>query len=309
MVFLNHLLKISDLSSAELFDILELAAKLKAKQKMGQEHHLLRGKTLAMIFSKSSTRTRISFEVGMHQLGGQAIYLNSQDIQLGRGETIYDTANTMTRFVDGIMIRTFNHQDVIDFAKFGDVPVINGLTDLHHPCQALADLLTLSEIYGNLKDVKLAYVGDGNNVANSLMEACSLAGMTFSVATPPGYECAPEVIDTVKIIAKKTGAQINICNDAKEAVADSDAIYTDTWTSMGQEDEKQKRKEIFKEYQVNDELFGYAKSSAVFMHCLPAYRELEVTKRVIDGVRSKVFDQAENRLHAQKAVMCKLMCK
>ncbi|MEG2669759.1 MAG: ornithine carbamoyltransferase, partial [Oscillospiraceae bacterium] len=284
-----------------------LAEKLKSETKAGIKHHLLDGKSLGMIFTKSSTRTRISFEVGMYQLGGHPMFLSSRDIQLGRGESIHDTANVMSRFVDGIMIRTYDHQDVVDFAKYGSIPVINALTDLLHPCQALADLLTVYEHKGRLKGLKLAYIGDGNNVAHSLMYACAKAGMNMSVATPVGYECNAEVIENAVNDAKLTGSEIINTHDPVEAMKNADVVCTDTWVSMGQEDEKAERIKIFKDYQINDELFAKSKDDSIFIHCLPAYRGYEVTENIIDGPRSVIFDEAENRLHAQKAVMAMLM--
>lgn len=243
----------------------------------------------------------------MYQLGGHPMFLSANDMQLGRGESIYDTANVMSRFVDGIMIRTYAHQDVLDLAKYGSVPVINGLTDLLHPCQALADLLTVYEHKGKLRGLKLAYVGDGNNVAHSLLYACAKAGMDMSVATPKGYECNEEMVANAKDDAKQTGSEIIITNDPVEAVTGADVVCTDTWVSMGQEAEKAERVKVFKDYQVNSELFGKSKEDSIFIHCLPAYRGYEVTEDVIDGPRSVVFDEAENRLHAQKAVMALLM--
>ena len=243
----------------------------------------------------------------MYQLGGHPLYLNANDMQLGRGESIYDTANVMSRFVDGIMIRTFAHQDVLDLAKYGTVPVINALTDYLHPCQAMADLMTVYEHKGKLEGLKLAYVGDGNNVAHSLLYACAKAGMHMSVATPKGYACAEEVVENAKADAKETGSRILITNDPEEAVAGADVVCTDTWTSMGQEAEKAERVKIFKDYQVNAALFAKSKEDSVFIHCLPAYRGYEVTEDVIDGPRSIIFDEAENRLHAQKAILATLM--
>lgn len=286
---------------------MDLALKLKKETKAGIAHPVLKGKTLGMIFTKSSTRTRISFEVGMYQLGGHPMFLSANDMQLGRGESIYDTANVMSRFVDGIMIRTYAHQDVLDLAKYGTVPVINGLTDLLHPCQAMADLMTVYEHKGALKGLKLAYVGDGNNVAHSLLYACAKAGMDMSVATPAGYTCNEEIVANAKMDAKATGSNIVITNDPVEAVQGADVVCTDTWVSMGQEAEKAERIKIFKDYQVNAQLFGKAKEDAIFIHCLPAYRGYEVTEEIIDGPRSVIFDEAENRLHAQKAVMAMLM--
>ena len=304
---MKHLISIGDLSSAELFELLDLADQLKAQAKAGIAHPLLAGKTLGMIFAKSSTRTRVSFEVGMVQLGGHALFLSTQDIQLGRGETIYDTAQVMSRFLDGIMIRTFSHQDVVDLARFGTIPIINGLTDLMHPCQALADLMTVREHQGTLKGLKLAYLGDGNNVANSLLQACSKAGMHVAVATPAGYECDPGCIAEAQEEAVRQGTTVLLTNDPLLAAEGADAIYTDTWVSMGQEAEKAKRIPIFAPYQVNDLIMARAKKGAIFLHCLPAYRGLEVTESVIDGPASVVFDEAENRLHAQKAVLVKLL--
>ncbi len=304
---MKHFISIHDITSEELNQLLSLAAKLKREQKAGITHHILRGKTLAMIFTKSSTRTRVSFETGMYQLGGQALFLSANDIQLGRGETIHDTAKVLSRFVDGIMIRTFDHQDVLDLAKYGSVPIINGLTDLLHPCQALGDLMTIKEHKGRLRGLKLAFVGDGNNVAHSLLYACAKAGMNISVASPKGYECNSEIVANAREDAKALGSEIVLTNDPVEAVTDADAVYTDTWASMGREEEKEKRIKDFEGYQVDMKLFNKAKPDSIFMHCLPAYRGFEMTADVIDGDRSVVFDEAENRLHAQKAVMAMLM--
>lgn len=304
---MKHLISIGDLSSEDLYDLLDLADKLKAETKAGIPHRLLEGKTLGMIFAKSSTRTRVSFEVGMVQLGGHALFLSTQDIQLGRGETIYDTAQVMSRFLDGIMIRTFAHQDVVDLARFGTIPIINGLTDLMHPCQALADLMTVREHKGKLKGLKLAYLGDGNNVANSLLQACTKAGMHVAVAAPAGYTCDPGCIAEAKAEAERQGVEVLLTDDPMAAAEGADAIYTDTWVSMGQESEKAKRQPIFSPYQVNDAIMAKANPGAVFLHCLPAYRGMEVTESVIDGPASVVFDEAENRLHAQKAVLVRLL--
>ena len=304
---MKHFISIHDITTEEFHALLDLAIRLKKETKAGIAHPILKGKSLGMIFTKSSTRTRISFEVGMYQLGGHPLYLNANDMQLGRGESIYDTANVMSRFVDGIMIRTFAHRDVLDLAKYGTVPVINALTDYLHPCQAMADLMTVYEHKGKLEGLKLAYVGDGNNVAHSLLYACAKAGMHMSVATPKGYACAEEVVENAKADAKETGSRILITNDPEEAVAGADVVCTDTWTSMGQEAEKAERVKIFKDYQVNAALFAKSKEDSVFIHCLPAYRGYEVTEDVIDGPRSIIFDEAENRLHAQKAIMATLM--
>lgn len=305
---MKDLICLHDLTKEDMLSILSLAAKLKAETKAGKEHHLLKGKTLGMIFSKSSTRTRVSFEVGMYQLGGSALFLSSSDIQLGRGETIYDTAKVLSRYLDGIMIRTFAHSDVEDLAKYSDIPIINGLTDLLHPCQILADLLTVSEYKGNnFKGLKMAYIGDGNNVANSLLYGCAKVGMDIAVASPAGYTCDENVIAGAKEDAAKNGSQVIITEDPVEAIKNADAVYTDTWCSMGQEAEKAERIKIFGSYQVNSQLFSHAKSDAIFMHCLPAYRGMEVSEEIMDGPNSVVFDEAENRLHAQKAVMARLM--
>ncbi len=306
---MEHLISLNDLTQKEIFDILTVAEKLKDENKKGITHHILEGKTLGMIFSKSSTRTRVSFEVGMYQLGGHALFLSSNDIQLGRGECIYDTANVLSRYLDGIMIRTFAHGDVIELAKYGQIPVINALTDYLHPCQVLADLLTIKEHKGTLKGLKLAYLGDGNNMANSLLYGCTKVGMNISVASPEKYTCPSEVIENAKNTAKETGVTVEITTDAKSAIKDADVVYTDTWISMGQEDQKAEKIKLFGGYQVNKELFSLAKDDAIFLHCLPAYRGYEVTEDVIDGKNSVIFDEAENRLHAQKAVMALLMGK
>ena len=303
----KHLLTLHDWSSQEILDTLDLADELKYKQKNGIEHHILKGKTLGMIFSKSSTRTRVSFEVGMYQLGGSALFLSSNDIQLGRGETIYDTANVLSRFLDGIMIRTYKQSDVEDLAKYGQIPIINGLTDLVHPCQILADFQTIREHKGKLSGLKLAYIGDGNNMAHSLLYGGAKVGMEIAVATPKQYECDPEVVKNALEDAKATGTKLTLTNDPVEAIKDADVVYADTWVSMGQESEKAEKVKVFSDYQINKELFSYAKPDAIFLHCLPAYRGYEVTEDVIDGPNSVIFDEAENRLHAQKAVMVKLM--
>lgn len=300
---MKHLISLYDCTTDEIEKILKLAIKLKAYNKAGITHHILKGKSLGMIFAKSSTRTRVSFEVGMYQLGGQALYLNNNDIQMGRGESIYDTANVLSRFLDGIMIRTFDHQDVLDLAKYGSISIINGLTDLLHPCQILADLQTVYEHKGKLNGLKVCYVGDGNNISNSLLYGCTKMSMDISVATPVGYECDVLVTERAKETAKQTGSCVVITNDPSEAMQDADVVITDTWVSMGQESEKQERIKIFKDYTVTEQLFSKAKDDAIFMHCLPAYRGYEVVPEIIDGPHSVIFDEAENRLHAQKAVM------
>ena len=304
---MKHLLSLHDLTVGEVHDILKLAEKLKKEVKEGIPHPLLKGKTLGMIFSKSSTRTRVSFEVGMVQLGGYPLFLSSNDIQLGRGESIYDTAQVLSRYIDGIMIRTFKQSDVEDLAKYGTIPIINGLTDLEHPCQILADLLTVYEHKGSLKGLKMAYVGDGNNIAHSLLHGCAKVGMDVAIAAPAAYSCDAAKIAEAKEDAKETGSRILLTEDPVEAVKDADVVYTDTWVSMGQEAEKAERLKVFLPYQVNSQLMSYAKSDAIFLHCLPAYRGYEVTEEIIDGPQSAVFDEAENRLHAQKAVMAMVM--
>jgi len=305
---MKHLLCLNDWTPDEIINVLDLADKLKYENKNGIRHdHHLKGKTLGMIFSKSSTRTRVSFEVGMQQLGGYALFLSAADIQLGRGETVHDTAKTLSRYLDGIMIRTFKQKDVADLAKYGTIPIINGLTDELHPCQILADLMTIRERFGCLKGLKLAYVGDGNNIAHSLLIGCAKTGMNISVATPLKYSCDSKYIEMAQKIAAETGSIIDITTDAKKAVDGADVVYTDTWVSMGMENEKEERINIFTPYQVNKSLFSLAKPNAIFLHCLPAYRGFEVTEEIIDGPQSVVFDEAENRLHAQKAVLVKLL--
>lgn len=306
---MKHLISLHDLTCDEVKNILTLSQKLKKQLKEGIEHKLLKGKTLGMIFTKSSTRTRVSFEVGMYQLGGYPLFLSSADIQIGRGESIYDTAKVLSRYLDGIMIRTFKQSDVEDLANYGSIPIINGLTDLMHPCQILADLLTIYEHKGKLEGLKLAYVGDGNNIAHSLLHGCAKVGMDISVASPKGYECDQTMIAQAKETAKETGSNIVLTEDPEEAAKNADVIYTDTWVSMGQESEKKERINLFMPYQVNTNLFKKANEDAIFLHCLPAYRGLEVTEEVIDGPQSAIFDEAENRMHVQKAVMAILMGK
>lgn len=303
----NHLLCLQDYSKDEIYQILSLSLKLKDMQQMNMPHPFLKGKTLAMIFTKSSTRTRVSFEVGIHQLGGHGLFLSSDDIQLGRGETIEDTAKVLSRYVDGIMIRTYDQQDVVDLARFGNIPIINGLTDSYHPCQILADLLTIYEAKGRLSNLKLAYIGDGNNIANSLIIGCTKVGMDIAIGCPVGYEPDDQIIAMGAGNTKLSNCRITVTNSPIEAIKDADIVYTDVWASMGQEEEEDIRHKAFSPYQVNAELFSLAKPDAVFLHCLPAYRGKEVTSEVIDGPRSFVFDEAENRLHVQKAVMVLLM--
>ncbi len=303
----KNLLSLKDWSKNEILETIDFAHRLKEDRKQGIENKLLKGKFLGMIFAKSSTRTRVSFEVGIQELGGSALILNSSDIQLGRGESIKDTAKVLSRYIDGIMIRTFKQKDVVKLAKYASIPIINGLTDKYHPCQILADLQTIREHKQKLKGLKLAYIGDGNNVANTLLIGCSKIGMDIAVAAPEGYSCDSKVITCSRIYANDSRSSVLITDDPVEAVKDADVIYTDTWVSMGQEDEKAEKLKIFKDFQVNAELVAHAKKDYMFLHCLPAYRDLEVTEDIIDGSHSKVFDQAENRLHIQKAVMVKLM--
>ena len=300
-------LELDDYSTEEIQYLIDLAIEIKAKQKRGEAYQPLKGKTIGLIFEKSSTRTRVSFEVGMYQLGGHALFLSKNDIQLGRGETIADTAGVMSRYLDGIMIRTFGHDKVVDLARYSTVPVINGLSDLAHPCQVLADYQTIYEHKGTLKGLKLAYIGDGNNMAHSLMIGGAKLGVHVSVAGPEGYEPDPQVVAAAREIAQATGAVIEVLRDPREAVKDADVIYTDVWASMGFEEEQKAREAAFASYQVDEELAGYAKPDYLFMHCLPAHRGEEVSEDVIDGEHSIIFDQAENRLHAQKALMAALM--
>ena len=304
----KDLLSIHDLSVAEVEEILSLAKELKAMQKAGVEHHLLAGKTLGMIFEKSSTRTRVSFETGMYQLGGQALFLSSRDLQLGRGEPIKDTARVLSRYLDGIMIRTFGHDRVEELAKWADIPVINALTDLLHPCQVLTDLLTIREHKGqNLKGLKMAYVGDGNNMTNSYLYGCAKVGMTFVAATPEDYRPDAAVFENACKDAEETGAELSLVTDPQEAVKDADIVVTDTWASMGQEAEHEMRKKIFAPYQVNKELLKGANKRVIVMHCLPAYRGEEITDEVLEANADVIFDEAENRLHTQKAIMALTM--
>lgn len=303
----RDLLTLADYTSEEIHTILNVALQLKEMHKKRIPTPYLQGKTLGMIFQKASTRTRVSFEVGMYQLGGQALLLSSNDMQLSRGETIADTARVLSRFLDGIMIRTSKQSDVEEMAEHADIPVINGLTDLTHPCQALADLLTIMEYKKKLKGLKLAYIGDGNNIAHSLLIASSKVGMNISVATPKGYEPDQTITMIAKDEADRNDADIVISNDPFDAVKDADVVVTDVWASMGQESETEDRAKAFKDYQVNSKLVSNAKPDFIFLHCLPAHRGEEVTSDVIDGVHSVVWDEAENRLHVQKAVLALLL--
>ncbi|WP_156920588.1 ornithine carbamoyltransferase [Thermicanus aegyptius] len=297
-------LKLSDFTPSEIHLLLEEAARLKRMKKEGIPHPFLAGKILGMIFEKSSTRTRVSFEAGMIQLGGNAIFLSSRDLQLGRGESIHDTGKVLSRYVDGIMIRTYSHEMVEELAREATVPVINGLTDTHHPTQVLADLLTIKEVKGDLKGLKVAFVGDGkNNMAHSLLEGAALTGMHLVIGTPAGFEPDPEIFHQAKRISSMTEGSVQVTTSPEEAVAEADVVITDVWASMGQEEESEKRKILLAPYQVNSRLVQYAKSDYIFLHCLPAHRGEEVTEEIIDGDHSVVFEEAENRLHAHKAIL------
>ncbi|MFC4320673.1 ornithine carbamoyltransferase [Litchfieldia salsa] len=299
----KDMLTLADYTQEEILSIIDLAVELKKKHKNGEETSDLKGKTLAMIFEKPSTRTRVSFEAGMMQLGGNAIYLNSNDLQIGRGETIADTAQVLSEYVDAIMIRTFEHEKIEELAKFASIPVINGLTEDFHPCQALADLLTIYETKKKLKGLKLVYVGDGNNVAHSLMIGAAKVGMDCTIACPKNYEPKEYIVKLAEKFAKETNATITICHNPVEAVKDADVIYTDVWASMGQEEEQQERIQAFVGFQVNEELVSGAKKDYNFLHCLPAHRGEEVSSEVIDGPNSYIFQQAGNRMHVQKALL------
>lgn len=295
-----------DFTREELDQFLRTAAMLKLRQKAGEGFQPLTGKSLGMIFMKPSTRTRLAFEIAIHQLGGKGIYLGAGDLQLRRGETIEDTGRVLSRYLDGIMIRTFDHADVIDLAAAASIPVINGLTDLLHPTQILADLLTIHEKLGRLEGIKVTYVGDGNNVAHSLLLGCAKLGLHLTIASPPGYEVSLDVLALARESAAASGSDLKILNDPEEAVTRADVVYADVWASMGQEEEQQERGHVFAAYQVNEHLMSRA-GNAIFMHCLPAHRGEEVTNEVMDGPRSVVFDQAENRLHAHKAILALVM--
>ena len=303
----KDLLTIHDLTEGEVATILDVAKKLKRKQKNGEPHQYLKGKTLAMLFSKASTRTRTSFEVGFWQLGGHPIYLSDSASQIGRGEPIRDTARVLSRMVDGIMIRTFSHDSVVELAKYASVPVINGLTDLLHPCQALTDMFTIQEKMEVLKGRKLVYVGDGNNMAHSLMYACAKVGMNMVCASPKGYQPNPQVLAEAQEDASHTGCTITVEEDLFKAAKGADVLYTDVWTSMGEEAERDIRFKALHNYQINQALLDVARPECIVLHCLPAHRGEEITEDVLEGPHSVVFDQAENRLHVQKAIMALLM--
>ena len=299
---MKHLLKLQDLNKEEIIDILNLADQLKYENHNGIEHHLLKGKTLGMIFQKSSTRTRVSFETGMYQLGGQALFLSNRDLQIGRGEPVQDTARVLSRYLDGIMIRTFEQKEVEALAEYGSIPIINGLTDYCHPCQVLADLMTIREYKKSFEGLKFCFIGDVNNMANSLIVGAITMGMECAIACPEGYKPDPELIKWASENGKFTCSP-NIYECAKDA----DILYTDVWASMGQEEEKAEREKVFKNYQINDKVVAFAKSDVIVLHCLPAHREEEITAKVFEAHANEIFDESENRLHAQKAVLVKLL--
>ena len=299
---MKHLLKLADLDKGDILDILNLADQLKYENQHGIEHHHLKGKTLGMIFQKSSTRTRVSFETGMYQLGGQALFLSNRDLQIGRGEPVEDTARVLSRYLDGIMIRTFAQKEVEDLAEYGSIPIINGLTDYCHPCQVLADLMTIREYKKSFDGLKFCFIGDGNNMANSLIVGAISMGMECAIACPKDYQPDAQIMAW----AKENGT-FTCSEDILACAKDADVVYTDVWASMGQEEEKAEREKIFKNYQINDEVMAAAKPDAMVLHCLPAHREEEITAKVFEAHANEIFDEAENRLHAQKAVLVKLL--
>ena len=299
---MKHLLKLADLDKGDILDILNLADQLKYENQHGIEHHHLKGKTLGMIFQKSSTRTRVSFETGMYQLGGQALFLSNRDLQIGRGEPVQDTARVLSRYLDGIMIRTFEQKEVEDLAEYGSIPIINGLTDYCHPCQVLADLMTIREYKKSFDGLKFCFIGDGNNMANSLIVGAISMGMECAIACPKDYQPDAQIMAW----AKENGT-FTCSEDILACAKDADVVYTDVWASMGQEEEKAEREKIFKDYQINDEVMAAAKPDAMVLHCLPAHREEEITAKVFEAHANEIFDEAENRLHAQKAVLVKLL--
>jgi ornithine carbamoyltransferase len=299
----RHLLTLLQLTPGDLIGLLDRADRLKAQQRSGGSHRPLTGKTLGLLFEKASTRTRVSFEAAMNQLGGSGLTLSASDLQLKRGETVADTARVLSRYLDALVIRTFGHDQLEAWAAAATIPVVNGLTDLHHPCQALGDLMTIRERFGALKGLKLAYIGDGNNVAHSLIEGAAQTGIEIHLACPKGYGPNPRIVEASRIVAKQTGAQIETMEEPRKAARDADVLYTDVWVSMGQEKEAKTRLKKFKPYQINDTLLSVAKPSAVVMHCLPAHRGMEITGDVMDGKQSIVWDQAGNRLHIQKAIL------
>lgn len=299
---MKHLLKLADLNKGDILDILNLADQLKYENQHGIEHHHLKGKTLGMIFQKSSTRTRVSFETGMYQLGGQALFLSNRDLQIGRGEPVQDTARVLSRYLDGIMIRTFEQKEVEDLAEYGSIPIINGLTDYCHPCQVLADLMTIREYKKSFDGLKFCFIGDGNNMANSLIVGAISMGMECAIACPKDYQPDAQIMAW----AKENGT-FTCSEDILACAKDADVVYTDVWASMGQEEEKAEREKIFNNYQINDEVMAAAKPDAMVLHCLPAHREEEITAKVFEAHANEIFDEAENRLHAQKAVLVKLL--
>lgn len=299
---MKHLLKLADLDKGDILDILNLADQLKYENQHGIEHHHLKGKTLGMIFQKSSTRTRVSFETGMYQLGGQALFLSNRDLQIGRGEPVQDTARVLSRYLDGIMIRTFAQKEVEDLAEYSSIPIINGLTDYCHPCQVLADLMTIREYKKSFDGLKFCFIGDGNNMANSLIVGAISMGMECAIACPKDYQPDAQIMAW----AKENGT-FTCSEDILACAKDADVVYTDVWASMGQEEEKAEREKIFKNYQINDEVMAAAKPDAMVLHCLPAHREEEITAKVFEAHANEIFDEAENRLHAQKAVLVKLL--
>jgi ornithine carbamoyltransferase len=300
-------LRVHDWDRDDLLTVLDLADRLKARQRERVDHRVLEGRTLGMIFQKPSTRTRVSFEVGIAQLGGTGLYLAAGDLQLGRGETVKDTAHVLSRYLDAIMIRTFAQGDVDELAEHADIPVINGLTDQFHPCQALADVMTIRERFGGFDDVRVTYLGDGNNVCHSLMVACAKLGMDFTAATPEEYEPSPEVVGWAREAAEASGGSVEVRHDARGAAEGADVLYTDVWTSMGQEEERAQRVLDLAGYRIDDELVGLASERAIVLHCLPAHYGEEITEAILYGPRSAVWDQAENRLHAQKGLMAAII--
>lgn len=300
-------LSLADFDKKSLNYLLNLAANLKQDNKIGRVHHVLQNKTLILIFSKPSLRTRISFEIGISQLGGTALTLKQDEINLGVRESIADVARVVSRYADGVIIRTFAHSDVVEFAKWSDIPVINGLTDSSHPCQILADLLTIKEKFGEFENLKLAYIGDGNNVANSLLLGCSIMGMDICIGCPEGYDPDIQYLRKAEEFADISGSKIEVTNNPKEAIQNANVVYTDVWTSMGQEEETKIRKELFKPYQINGELLEFASNDVIVLHCLPAHRGEEITEEVFEEYADVLFEQAENRLHAQKAIMASIM--
>lgn len=303
----KDLLKMDDLSKDDILDILNLADQLKYEQKHGIEHHHLKGKSLGMIFEKSSTRTRVSFEAGMYQLGGNSLFLTDRDLQIGRGEPVEDTARVLSRFIQGIMIRTFSQAEVEKLAKYSSIPIINGLTDDEHPCQVLADLMTIRENKNILEGLKVAFIGDGHNMANSLMIGCLKVGMNFAIASPKDYTASEKYLNRAKEIAEKEGVEFTVTTSPLEAIKDADVVITDVWASMGKEEEAEVRAKAFEGFQVNKELMEVADKNAMVLHCLPAHRGEEISAEVLEEHADSIFDESENRLHAQKAVLVKLM--